>query len=159
MNKLAKNDISPVSEPLSRRDPPEYYIAVLNRQIKEAMDATLRPYGLKLVDWRLLQCLELEMPLSICDLSKKAVIERTITSRLVDQLVVRGLVEKNPMEMDRRFSLITLTPAGLEKLNETTESVDALRDQLFEGFSSRDHQALVRLLKNIVHNGYRYLST
>lgn len=157
MSKPAKKNADVESVLLSRQDPPEFYIATLNRQIKDVMDAALRPYDLKLVDWRILQSLEQEMPLSICDLSKRAVIERTITSRLVDQLVSRGFVEKNPMGTDRRFSLVTLTEAGKAKLDETSPSVDAVRSKLFEGFTVREHQTLVRLLKNIVSNGYQHL--
>lgn len=157
MSKPTKKNANVDDVLLSRRDPPEYYIAILNRQIKDGMDAALRPHDLKLVDWRILQSLELEMPLSICDLSKRTVIERTITSRLVDQLVSRGLVEKKPMGTDRRFSLVSLTDAGMAKLDETSPSVDAVRSKLFHGFSIREHQTLVRLLKNIVSNGYQHL--
>ncbi|BDI21329.1 MarR family winged helix-turn-helix transcriptional regulator [Herbiconiux sp. L3-i23] len=48
------------------------------------------------------------------DLTQQVLLTQPSISRLVDRLVVRGLVEKWPDATDGRGTLVGLTPAGLE---------------------------------------------
>lgn len=133
---------------------PEYFVAALQAQIKDIMNAALRAHGLKLVDWRLLQCLAREEALSIHDLSRLAVVERTVTSRLVDRLIERGLATKAAMESDRRFAMVSITPAGRERLDDCEAGVAALRTRLFEGVTAGEREELVRLLRLCLRNAH-----
>ena len=133
---------------------PEYFVAALQSQIKDIMNAALRPHGLKLVDWRLLQCLAREGALSVHDLSRLAVVERTVTSRLVDRLIERGFATKAAMETDRRFAMVSITPAGRDRLAGCDESVARLRARLFEGVSGEEQGELVRLLRLCLRNAH-----
>ncbi|SDE16284.1 MarR family winged helix-turn-helix transcriptional regulator [Ruegeria marina] len=134
---------------IENQDPPEFHLSVLNMQIREMMNAVLRPHGLKLVEWRLLQCLADQGALSICDLATLAVIERTATSRLVDRMLERGLVSKEQMEDDRRFSRVSLCDAGRVKLEACTEDVHAVRQKLFEGLEQVEIASLLTILKRL----------
>ncbi|WP_170763305.1 MarR family winged helix-turn-helix transcriptional regulator [Ruegeria lacuscaerulensis] len=133
-------------------DPPEYHLTTLNMQIREMMNAVLRPHRLKLVEWRLLQCLSDQGALSVCDLASLAVIERTATSRLVDRLVEKGFVAKEQMPDDRRFSQVSLCEAGLEILKACTADVDAARSQLFGGLNQTEISSFLNTLKKLQHN-------
>ncbi|MGR3624539.1 MarR family winged helix-turn-helix transcriptional regulator [Pseudophaeobacter sp.] len=134
------------------RDPPEYHLTMLNQQIREMMNAVLRPHGLKLVEWRLLQCLADQRGLSVCDLSVLAVIERTATSRLVDRMVEKGFVAKKQMPDDRRFSQVSLRQAGRKKLEACDADVGAAREQLFGGLSQTEIGNFLNTLKKLQHN-------
>ena len=46
------------------------------------------------------------------DLSEAVVLSRTRISRVVDELVAAGLVERHPNPTDRRSTIVVLTPAG-----------------------------------------------
>lgn len=131
------------------QDPPEFHLSVLNMQIREMMNAVLRLHGLKLVEWRVLQCLADRGTLSISDLSTLAVIERTATSRLVDRMVEKGLVSKEQMEGDRRFFEVTLCAAGQARLDACTEDVHAARRQLFEGVEQAEIASFLDILKRL----------
>ncbi len=133
-------------------EPPEYFIATLNRQIREMMEFSLRPFGLKLVEWRLMQCLETRPTLTICDLAELAVVERTVTSRLIDKLVKRNLVEKVQLETDRRFSQISLTTEGIEKLAECQAEVRKARQHLFSGLRNPDIDVFLETLNKLMAN-------
>ncbi|NRB03184.1 MAG: MarR family transcriptional regulator [Rhodobacteraceae bacterium] len=135
-------------------DPPEYHLMVLNSQIRGMMDASLRPYGLKLVEWRLLQCLAEEGALSICDLATLAVVERTKTSRLVDRLAERKLLAKEQMAGDRRFAVVRLCEDGRQLLDRCTEDVTMARSQLFDGLDQQDISHLLSTLKKMQQNSF-----
>lgn len=138
--------------PLEDVDPPEFYLASLNRQIRELMDYTLRPHGLKLVEWRLLQCLVEGRTLTICDLATLAVIERTVTSRMVDKLAKRDLVKKSTMLNDRRFMQVSLTAHGRRLLRATYDDVAAARTQLFAGLAQDQITMLQKILQQLQTN-------
>ncbi|MCT4610085.1 MAG: MarR family transcriptional regulator [Pelagimonas sp.] len=139
-------------EGIEETDPPEYHLAALNRQIREAMNFTLRAHGLKLVEWRLLSCLRERGALTINDLSVLAVVDRTVTSRLIDKLVERKLVRKAVMENDRRFAQAKLTSKGEARLSDCDQDVAALRGQLFAGMDQADITQMLDLLKRMQSN-------
>lgn len=132
-------------------DPPEYHLMMLNMQIREMMNGVLRPHGLKLVEWRLLQSLE-NGPLSICDLAQLAVIERTTTSRLVDKLVSRGDLVKMQMSGDRRFSQVSLSGDGRARLTACSEDVAAARAELFSGLKQGEIRQFLETLNRMQGN-------
>ena len=53
------------------------------------------------------------------ELSDRVVLSRTRVSRLVDELVEEGLVERVPSEEDRRATFAVLTPRGKAELRRT----------------------------------------
>ena len=73
---------------------PDYHLVSLNNRIREMMNFVLRPHELKHVEWRLLNSLSQVTQLTICDLAELAVIERTVTSRLVDKMIARKLLKR-----------------------------------------------------------------
>lgn len=138
---------------LDRFEPPEYRLARLNRQIREMMHTALRPYGMKLVEWRVLQCLlQSGQALSVADLAELAVVERTATSRLIDKLMARGLVAKEPLENDRRFAQITITEEGRQAYRAADTAAWDARTRLFSGLDDSDLTTLLDLLDRMERN-------
>ncbi len=143
---------SGVKDSIEDRDPPEYHLAVLNQKIREMMNLVVRPFGLKLTEWRILQCLRQLNTLTINDLSEMAVIERTVTSRLVDKLVARELVKKTSLPNDRRSIQVVLTKAGARLVDECDEAVTSARGELFAGLSQKNLQAFNATLVQLQQN-------
>jgi len=133
-------------------DPPEFHLAVLNKQIREMMDITLRPYDLRLVEWRILECLRTGRSLTICDLAELAVIERTVTGRLVERLSNRGLMKRKAMARDRRYAQVTLTARGARLVSAADEAVARSRQRLFAGMSEGEIAGLLSTLKRLQNN-------
>ncbi|MCI5095002.1 MAG: MarR family transcriptional regulator [Rhodobacteraceae bacterium] len=133
-------------------DPPEYDLMVLNSQIRSMMDAVLRPHGLKLVEWRLLQCLADEGVCSICDLAQLAVVERTKTSRLVDKLIQRQLIAKEQLPGDRRYAHVRLCEEGRKVLDACSDDVVIARTRLFDGLDQEEISNLLAILRKMQQN-------
>lgn len=138
------------------REAPEYYLAALNRQNRENMNAALRPFGLKIADWRLLHCLDGVQSLAVSDLAELTVVERSVASRLVDRLVENGYLRKQANSADKRYALISLTGKGRQKLRDTEPAIADLRAQLFSGLSEAEQDAFLRALQIMRRNALGY---
>ncbi|MEZ5810438.1 MAG: MarR family transcriptional regulator [Rhizobiaceae bacterium] len=150
-----ERDDAPAAE-RSILDAPEYYLASLDRQNRENMNAALRPHGLKVADWRILSCLAHIPALAVSDLAELTVVERSVASRLVDRLIERGLLSKTASEADKRFAEVSLTAEGRAKLREAEAAVADLRDQLFGGLTTEDRENLLRMLRVLRRNALSY---
>ena len=73
-------------------------------------------------------------------------------TRLVDALVNRGLVERNPDPDDRRSWLVQLTPAGSRLATSLRRHAIALRTDVFAGFDNADLDHLGDLLDRVDTN-------
>lgn len=133
-------------------DPPEFRIALAGRAIHDMMNTVLRWHGLKLVEWRMLDCLGTQQNLTIHDLAERAVIDRTVASRLVDKLADRGLVEKVLLKTDRRFAQVSLTDQGRAVLDQTNPDVHRARTQLFYDLSAEEAAQLTSALDKLTIN-------
>lgn len=144
-----------LDEPLV--DAPEYLISFLQRINRDQMEAALRASGLKLTGWRILSCLDERGPMSLLDLAELSVIERTVTSRLVDRLAADGLVSKEAFSHDKRISIVAITQRGSEVLKSSMAGVHALRTNLFASFTPDDYEALRSLLKRMKANAQTHI--
>ena len=141
---------------LDRFEPPEFLLAKLNSRIRDMMNTALRAHGLKLVEWRALQCLnEGNHPLTVAELAELTVIDRTVASRLVDKMAARGFIKKETMTHDKRFSSITLTQSGRRRFEQCDGSTRAARNKLFKGISDNDLEDLQRLIHHLHANSLR----
>ncbi|RMF36471.1 MAG: MarR family transcriptional regulator [Chlorobiota bacterium] len=83
----------------------------------------LEPYGISQQQYNVLRILRgSSEPLSTCDIRRRMIDRASDTSRIVDRLVEKGLVEKQSSVHDRRRIEVRLTTAGLELL-ETLEPI------------------------------------
>lgn len=140
------------------RDPPEYHLAILNQRIREMMNIVVRPFDLKLVEWRILQSLYQLETLTINELSEMAVIERTVTSRIVDRLANRELVRKNVLPQDRRAMQVVLTSQGKQLVSACDKEVSEARRHLFSGMEQADlvkFNAMLVLMQQNAVTAYR----
>lgn len=92
-----------------------------------------------------------------CPLTLKSITERMIdpmsnTSRLVDKLVSKGLVERRVDTCDRRQIAISLTESGHEHLDNASKTVEQLGKQLFSHVDEGDLRQLNDLLDSIRNN-------
>lgn len=134
-------------------EPPEYLMASVNGMIRDMMNATLRRHGLKLVEWRVLQCLlEDDGPRTVAELAELAVIDRTVASRLIDKMVARGWVRKQALPQDKRYMNITVTADGRQLYETCVTATRSARARLFSGMSAADVDRLLRLLDHMRGN-------
>jgi DNA-binding MarR family transcriptional regulator len=82
-----------------------------DRAVMHYYDTGLRPFGLKMTQFTLLVALRLKEPVTIQDLAKALVMDRTTLTRNLAALTRQDLVRITPGE-DRRTRVVELTAAG-----------------------------------------------
>jgi DNA-binding MarR family transcriptional regulator len=89
-----------------------------------------------------------ECPLSTLKIRERMLDKMSDTSRIVDRLIVKGLVEKTACVKDKRLVDITVTKKGLQLL----EKLDALNEQIdsiLKGVSEKEAQAMNQILDKL----------
>jgi DNA-binding MarR family transcriptional regulator len=81
-------------------------------------------------------------------LTETLVTSGTMTNR-IDRLQSQGLVERGPDARDRRGVVVTLTAAGLARVDEAMAALLAREEQLLAGLSAADRKQLADLLRTL----------
>jgi len=101
-------------------------------------------------EFSLLTALDESGPDSQAALSRRCGIDRSDMVALVSDLVRAGLVERRPDDADRRRNVVSLTPAGRERLQTLREVVAAAQDELLAPLSPSERDRLVALLTTVL---------
>jgi DNA-binding MarR family transcriptional regulator len=89
-----------------------------------------------------------ECPLSTLKIRERMLDKMSDTSRIVDRLIVKGLVEKTACAKDKRLVDITVTKKGLQLL----EKLDALNEQIdsiLKGVSEKEATTMNQILDKL----------
>jgi len=95
-------------------------------------------------------------PPSIGAVATLLAIDPSTASRLVDQRVAEGLLERSPDPDDRRRVVLRLTPAGTALLGELAASRRQMLTEVTAGWSAADRRTLEQLLARLI-DGFRQL--
>jgi DNA-binding MarR family transcriptional regulator len=141
--------------PQLRPPPPEYLFYLqyhLVKQREAVLSDVLDSLGLTTPKWRILSILNRLGESSMGLVADFCAIDRTTLTRTTDQLVDAGLVVRTDDPRDRRQTLVTLTPAGVDAYQGAVAAVMAFNDKALKGVSSEDRKVLEVLLRKVVHN-------
>ncbi|MFA9206013.1 MAG: MarR family winged helix-turn-helix transcriptional regulator [Burkholderiaceae bacterium] len=89
-----------------------------------------------------------ECPLSTLKIRERMLDKMSDTSRIVDRLIVKGLVEKTACVKDKRLVDITVTKKGLQLL----EKLDALNehiDSILKGVNEKEAATMNQILDKL----------
>jgi DNA-binding MarR family transcriptional regulator len=89
-----------------------------------------------------------DAPLSTLKIRERMLDKMSDTSRIVDRLIVKGLVEKTACIKDKRLVDITVTKKGLQLL----EKLDALNEQIdsiLKGVSEKEAHTINQILDKL----------
>ena len=95
-----------------------------------------------------------ECPLSTLKIRERMLDKMSDTSRIVDRLIVKGLVEKTACVKDKRLVDITVAKKGLqllEKLDALNESIDSILKGVSEKEATTMNQILDKLREDTQH--------
>jgi DNA-binding MarR family transcriptional regulator len=95
-----------------------------------------------------------ECPLSTLKIRERMLDKMSDTSRIVDRLIVKGLVEKTACIKDKRLVDITVTKKGLqllEKLDALNEQIDSILKGVSEKEATTINQILDKLREDTQH--------
>lgn len=91
-----------------------------------------------------------ERPPSIGDVASTLAIDPSTASRLVDQRVTDGLLERSPDPEDGRRVVLRLTQSGGALLDELAGSRQEMLTEVTRGWSTTDRRELERLLLRLI---------
>ncbi len=89
-----------------------------------------------------------EVPLSTLQIRERMLDKMSDTSRIVDRLIVKELVEKSACKSDKRLVDITLSEKGLQlvnKLDQYNDQIDAILNGVTEAEAATLNQILDKL--------------
>ena len=92
------------------------------------------------------------MPLSTLQIRQRMLDKMSDTSRIVDRLIVKGMVKKNVCKADKRLVDVSITDKGkklLEKLDKYDNEMDAIAGSLTEA----DAKTMNKLLDKLRNSG------
>lgn len=89
-----------------------------------------------------------DTPLSTLKIRERMLDKMSDTSRIVDRLIAKELVLKNTCEKDKRLVDITLSPKGLELVDQLDQFNDRI-DALLKGINESEAATLNQILDKI----------
>lgn len=129
-----------------------YMIASLNRQLETELEERLRPGGVPIEQFRILEVLDASEPLAMGEIASQSLIEAPTLTKIIDKMVAEGLVYRAPDPNDRRRVLI-LTAAGGKALFKRLRGVSTAQEQrLVEMLQSEKAAELKTLLRSMMAN-------
>ncbi|HWL47013.1 MAG TPA: homoprotocatechuate degradation operon regulator HpaR [Sphingomonadaceae bacterium] len=114
---------------------------------REAVMAPIRPVlraaGVTEQQWRTLRVLADEGAIDASRLAASALLLAPSMTRILRELVDRGLVEREPDAADGRRSIVRITPAGRALVRRTSGKTRALLDSYTAAFGAARLDALI----------------
>jgi DNA-binding MarR family transcriptional regulator len=83
------------------------------------------------------------------DLAAAVVIKKSAVTKVVRDLMERGLLRRERVHHDRRYNALSLTPSGETLVGTLAQRVHDLYDDWFAGFSPEERTQLYRLLEKL----------
>lgn len=124
------------------------HLSLVTNRINEQMTAALRPYDISIQQFNVLRILRGQKgkPANLSTINERMVTKMSNTTRLVDKLLAKGLVDRSICEHNRRKVEIVITKRGLEQLSEIDGVLFDLEEHLVRQFTENDLISLNNLL-------------
>ncbi len=127
-------------------------ISRLARELEQRLEPVYRSHGLEAGWYDVLATLRRAGPpyrLRPSEFTGALMLTSSGTTKRLDRLEQAGLISRGPDPEDRRGILITLTPAGLERLDAATEAHLDNEHRLLEQLTEADRRRLADLLRKL----------
>jgi len=121
-----------------------YLLSQASHVVASKFHEEVRAAGLTILEWRVLATLSDGRSRSVGDIAYIALAQQSTVTKLLGRLEAEGRVERSEGEIDRRQSLVSITPAGRAALG----SLLAKSKQHERGLVSRLNQREAASLKS-----------
>ena len=132
------------------RDQLAYMIASLNRQLEGELEDRLRPGGVPIEQYRILEVLDANEPAAMGEIAQQSLIEAPTLTKIIDKMVAEGLVYRAPDPGDRRRVLILTAPAGKTLFKRLRGVSTAQEQRIVDLLEGEKAAALRSLLKELI---------
>lgn len=132
------------------RDQLAYMIASVNRLLEAELEERLRPGGVPIEQYRILEVLDASEPCAMGEIATQSLIEPPTLTKIIDKMVAEGLVYRAPDPNDRRRVLILTAPGG-KALFKRLRGVSSAQEQRLTELLDSDRAAELRnLLRELI---------
>jgi len=117
----------------------------------EQISEVLKPHEISLPQFNVLRILRGQQgkPANLCTIQDRMVSKMSNTTRLVDKLITKGLVERIICEKNRRKVEITITSNGIEFLTKLDPIIDKVEHEITNNLRPEEIENLTQLLNKL----------
>ncbi|WAC03391.1 MarR family transcriptional regulator [Lacinutrix neustonica] len=128
-------------------------ITLTNIMVKEKMLTIMKPFDLSMEQFNVLRILRGKKgePANLQDIQDRMVSKMSNTTRLVDKLILKNLVERFTCKVNRRKVDIYITDKGLQLLKEIDPIIDSTEKEITANLTEQELQQLNVLLEKMRH--------
>lgn len=126
-------------------------ILYTNSQLSNLLNGILKPFDISLQQFNVLRILrgQENKPVSLSVVQERMISKMSNTTRLIDKLIKKGLVQKDINQTNRRKVDINITKEGLEILNYVDNLIEKAEEDIVKKLSEEEKKELIRLLGKI----------
>ncbi len=130
------------------------YLAALLAQashlISTEFHSIVRRHGLSVSEWRILATLSDGESISIGRLAQITLNKQPTLTRLLDRMQKRAQVQRVPHGLDRRITLVCITPAGLRTVSQLIRLAKKHEQRVLEPFGLARAEQLKTTLRRMI---------
>ena len=134
------------------KDQLAYMIASINRQLENELEERLRPGGVPIEQFRILEALDANEKLAMGEIATISLIDPPTLTKIMDKMVSEGWVYRAPDPNDRRRVLILLAPAGKALYKRLRGISTAQEQRIVDQLQSDKAAELKNLLRELISN-------
>lgn len=133
-----------------------YYIGNMYRKMVQYISIQLRPFDITTEQFAALFQLYKCDGINQKELAKRTSKDQPTTTRILDALSRKGLIEKKMCPSDRRAFLISITAKGRKMMEEAIPVENKALEQVFEGLDSEQIEWLKQIMLHCSANIQRH---
>jgi DNA-binding MarR family transcriptional regulator len=127
-----------------------YTLAAAHRAVHQSLTAALKEHGVQVEVWRVLETLDAEPSQTMGELARIVLMNPPTLTKMVDRMVMDGLVHRQAGKSDQRQVNLMLTDLGRKRMAQVREVVqsedEAICNLLGESEVARLNDILGRLM-------------
>ena len=121
-------------------------------QFNEELNQFVKTFGISLPQFNVLRILRGQKgePANLSTINERMIHKMSNTTRLVDKLIEKALVQRRICAQNRRKIEIFITDAGLSLLKEIDHQLDQKEKQLTKQLNEKEKEKLIALLSSLI---------
>ena len=127
-----------------------YWLRKFSNQVSGAFAARVEKYGVSVAGWVVLRVLFDHDSLPLKDIVSQVGVDQGALSRMVERLMVRGLVIRKESPNSRREVAISLTDEGRKLVPKLAQEADENDRTHFDHLSARQRAELLSTIKTLI---------
>jgi DNA-binding MarR family transcriptional regulator len=122
--------------------------------MRRAVEARMTGLGLTDAQWKPLWMLKEGRVDTAFELAREMSIDAGATTRMLDRLAAKGLIERVRSETDRRVVHLRLTPEGSAAAEQVPHVLAEVNNDYLRGFNKQEWAQLTDFLQRMLINGH-----